>query len=93
MSSFFRLSMNFFCPACRAKNYIESVIESLSSSRDEAAQAATTVPLKCAACKIVAPGGTKMMVDVFPLSADEYAEWIGDHRTSLHTHTDRKPEN
>lgn len=93
MPSFYKLSVDFSCPSCHKMSNISAAIESLSSNRDEAAQVAGTLPLKCAACQKIAPAGTWIHVNVLPISANEYTEWIQAHQTSLHIHTDRKPAN
>jgi pyruvate/2-oxoacid:ferredoxin oxidoreductase beta subunit len=93
MQNYFELAAVFVCPSCGNKSTIESVIESDSSDPEVAARSATSLPLKCAACKNFAPAGTNMSVHGRAISAAEYAAWIEAHQTSLHIHRERKPAN
>jgi hypothetical protein len=83
MPYFFKITLAFACLLCRHDSTIESVAESKTSDPEEAAQAATSVPLKCGACKKIAPLGSQIRVRVTPISAEQYADWIYDHQKTL----------
>jgi hypothetical protein len=91
MNSYYKLTVEFACPSCRKQSRLDSVIESPSSNPDEAAQAAGTLPLKCAACQQTASAGTGIHVNAIPISAVQYIEWVATHRDSLHVYTQREP--
>jgi hypothetical protein len=93
MSNFFKVALTFSCPSCRTNSTIEAAVESNSADPQEVAKESSSIPLKCAACKAVAPMGTRVAANVFPISAKEHAAWFEAHHKSLHKHIDRKPVN
>ena len=92
MLTFYKASVTFQCPACSKVSKVQSVMALKVPNPNEVAQAAATLPLKCAICKELAPKGTNIQVHVDRISAGEYAEWIQENQTSLHTHVDRSTQ-